>query len=98
MEKKKVMLIIGGAAVLVVGYFGIKYLSKPKTVTAISSVTPTIATVTPALADASAANSGMITPSTALQPPPPGYSGPFGGPYQWGGVGDPPNGVYTITY
>jgi hypothetical protein len=38
------------------------------------------------------------TSGTGVHPatPPPGYSGPLGGPYTWGGTGAPPDGKYTL--
>lgn len=33
-----------------------------------------------------------------VMPPPPAYTGPMGGPYTWGGIGDPPDGIFKITY
>ena len=36
--------------------------------------------------------------ATELMPPPPAYSGPWGGPYVWAGPVDPPDGIYKITY
>lgn len=37
-----------------------------------------------------------ITPVTIIRTPPPGYSGPVNGPFTWSGVGEPPNGDYTV--
>jgi hypothetical protein len=93
MEKKKVMLIAAGAAVLVAGYFGIKYLSKPK------AAVPVTGTV------ASASTSGMITPAIGASAvavvdgsnAPAGYGfNPSQNVYQWTGQGLPPNGAWTL--
>ena len=60
MEKKKTMLILGGAAVLVLGYLGIKYYSKQKaTVALVTGTAITDATI--------ASTSGIIAPP--INPP-----------------------------
>jgi hypothetical protein len=38
----------------------------------------------------------VTDPLNVLRTPPPGYQGPINGPFTWAGVGDPPDGKYTV--
>jgi hypothetical protein len=86
MEKKKLMIVLGGAAVLVAGYFGLKYLSKPKVSSGIAS--PVISDTAP------------VIPGTTVQGAPGAPAG-YGfnasaNVYTWIGYGMPPNGAWTL--
>jgi hypothetical protein len=38
----------------------------------------------------------VTDPLNVLRTPPPGYQGPINGPFTWAGLGDPPDGKYTV--
>lgn len=81
---KSVLIKVGGGILAVLAvYFGYRYFTKTKAVSSANTTMTTDKTATATLPSGS--------------PPPPMYSGPMGGPYQWGGVGEPPDGVYTIN-
>lgn len=87
-KKKYIWLIIPVIGIII--YFFV--IKKKNGDTALSNATDGGASVV-------GLNTGILpTTSTATAPtrvPPPGYSGPVGGPFIWAGVGSPPNGVFT---
>jgi hypothetical protein len=38
----------------------------------------------------------VTDPLNILRTPPPGYQGPINGPFTWAGIGEPPDGKYTV--
>jgi hypothetical protein len=88
MERKKLMLVVGGIAAVGAIYLGYRYFIKPKAVAG-----PGTGTTTSSANQSTTTSLGSVVSPAG---PPPGYQGPMGGPYTWAGAGAPPDGKYTV--
>lgn len=78
------------ALIAVVAFIAYKLYSAKVTAPAASAVSPTI------ISDTLYGAVSDYTNATDQFSPPPGYSGPSGGPFSWASAGAPPSGLYTV--
>jgi hypothetical protein len=88
MKKDLLIKLAGGAAAAVALYFGYTYYQKSKAKSGSNKVAAAVINGTTA----------TLPKTNVPANPPPGYTGPTGGPFTWGGAGAPPDGVTTIQY
>jgi len=79
------------ALIAFAAFIAYKLYSAKTTAPAASAVSPTIISDT-----LYGAVSDYTNGATDQFNPPPGYSGPDGGPFSWASAGSPPSGLYTV--